>query len=295
MKNDHSFYKAAAALAVLVALAVTSFTWPAANLAPRDLPIGTVGAAAVPAGVEGHRFADEAAARDAIRNREVYGAVAPGRLLVASAASPAVAQRLRLAAPGAAVEDVVPEPAGMALGSLVLPLTLVGVAMGILGFLLFAGRQRLAWLLLAASGAGLLVVGIAQGAFGALAGDWAVNAGVVALALLAVGAAVTGLASSLGRPGIGIAAGLMVLVGNPWSGVTSAPELLPEPAGTLGQLLPPGAAGSLLRSVAYFDGAAAAAPLVVLAVWALAGLALVVRAGYAARASSQPVMSSITR
>lgn len=295
MKNDHSFYKAAAALAVLVALAVTSFTWPAANLAPRDLPIGTVGAAAVPAGVEGHRFADEAAARDAIRNREVYGAVAPGRLLVASAASPAVAQRLRLAAPGAAVEDVVPEPAGMALGSLVLPLTLVGVAMGILGFLLFAGRQRLAWLLLAASGAGLLVVGIAQGAFGALAGDWAVNAGVVTLALLAVGAAVTGLASSLGRPGIGIAAGLMVLVGNPWSGVTSAPELLPEPAGTLGQLLPPGAAGSLLRSVAYFDGAAAAAPLVVLAVWALAGLALVVRAGYAARASSQPVMSSITR
>jgi hypothetical protein len=47
----------------------------------------------------------------------------------------------------------------------------------------------------------------------------------------------------------------MVLVGNPLSGISSAPERLPEPAGALGPLLPPGAGGSLLRSTAFFDGA----------------------------------------
>ena len=46
---------------------------------------------------EVHTYADAAAARTAIREREVYGAVVPseGRVLVASAASPVVAQLLR--------------------------------------------------------------------------------------------------------------------------------------------------------------------------------------------------------
>jgi hypothetical protein len=63
-----------------------------------------------------------------------------------------------------------------------------------------------------------------------------------------------------------------VLVGNPLSGVSSAPELLPEPAGAIGQLLPPGAGGNLLRSTAFFDGAAASGPLVVLVAWVALGL-----------------------
>ena len=46
----------------------------------------------------------------------------------------------------------------------------------------------------------------------------------------------------------------MIFLGNPFSGVTSAPELLPAPADWLGRLLPPGAGGTLLRSTAYFDG-----------------------------------------
>lgn len=71
-----------------------------------------------------------------------------------------------------------------------------------------------------------------------------------------------------------IAALVMVLLGNPLSGVTSAPELLPSGWSTLGQLLPPGATGSALRSTSFFDGAAAQAPLLVLACWTLAGLAL---------------------
>jgi len=67
-------------------------------------------------------------------------------------------------------------------------------------------------------------------------------------------------------------------VANPWSGIGSAPELLPEPAGAIGQLLPTGAGGNLLRSVAFFDGGGAGEHLAVLAVWAVAGLALLAAA-----------------
>jgi hypothetical protein len=67
----------------------------------------------------------------------------------------------------------------------------------------------------------------------------------------------------------------MIFIGNPFSGVGAAPELLPGPVGGLGQLLPPGAGGNLLRSTGFFDGAGAGDHAVVLAIWAVAGLAAV--------------------
>ena len=107
-----------------------------------------------------------------------------------------------------------------------------------------------------------------------LEGDWVVNAGVLGLTVLAVGGAVAGLAALFGRAGAAFGALLMVLVGNPLSGVSSAPELLPQPAGAIGQLLPPGAGGSLLRSTAFFDGAGGTVLLAVLAAWVVLGLLL---------------------
>jgi hypothetical protein len=56
---------------------------------------------------------------------------------------------------------------------------------------------------------------------------------VLGLTVLAVGATVIGLAALFGRAGAALGALLMVLVGNPLSGVSSAPELLPEPAGAM--------------------------------------------------------------
>ncbi|NEC05617.1 ABC transporter permease, partial [Streptomyces sp. SID7909] len=119
---------------------------------------------------------------------------------------------------------------------------------------------------------GLLATAVTDSWLGALTGDWWSEAGTIALTVIAIGAPVAGLAALLGTPGIGIGALLMVLLGNPFSGVTSAPELLPRPIAVIGQLLPPGAAGSALRSVAFFDGAAAAAPALTLGVWAVLGL-----------------------
>jgi hypothetical protein len=75
----------------------------------------------------------------------------------------------------------------------------------------------------------------------------------------------------------------LFFVGNPISGLTSAPELLPEPWGDIGRLLPPGAGASLLRSVSFFDGAGSTGPLWTLVARAVAGLALIALAGRRAR------------
>lgn len=294
----------------LVALALWAFAWPAARTAPRDLPVGVAGAPAAAAGVERqlqqregafevHRYADEAAARTAIEDRDVYGAIVVTRqgpeLLTATAASPAVAQLLKEAVTAQApegtritVDDVVAappgDPRGTVLGASVLPMALAGVAAGAVVTLLGLRGVRAAVALVGAAAlVGVVAAALTHSWLGALAGDWWTEAGAFALSTLAVSAAVAGLAALLGRAGIGLAALAVVLIGNPFSGVTSAPEMLPEPAGALGQWLPPGAGGSLVRSVAFFDGAQAAAPALTLGIWAAAGLLLVLLGGLRGR------------
>ena len=98
--------------------------------------------------------------------------------------------------------------------------------------------------------------------------------------MLAVALVVAGLVALLRLPGIGVAVVLMVLIGNPWSGIGSAPELLPRPTGDIGQLLPPGAGGNALRSTAFFDGARAGGHVAVLIAWALLGLVAIGAGAY---------------
>jgi hypothetical protein len=171
----------------------------------------------------------------------------------------------------------VPAPHGAALGSSVLPLMLVGIVTGVLAALSAPGLVRRAGLLLGGSLlAGLSGALVVQSWLDVVRGDWLANAGVLALTVLAIAATVTGLYAVLGERGALLGALTMVLVGNPFSGVGSAPELLPEPVGGVGQLMPPGAGGNLLRSTGFFDGAAAGGHVAVLATWALAGLALLI-------------------
>ncbi|MFE9017090.1 ABC transporter permease [Streptomyces sp. NPDC007808] len=288
---------------VLAALALWAFAWPAARTAPRDLPLGVAGPDTAATRVEHrlaqragafeiHRYADEAAAREAIADRTVYGAVVATpegpKLLTASAASPAVAQLLqqavaqRAAAEGAQVEtvDVVPtpesDPRGAALTSSVLPLALAGIAAGAAVTLLgLRGMRAVSALLGTAALIGVITAALAHSWLEVLTGNWWAEAGVLALMSLAVSASVAGLAALLGPAGTGIAAGVVMLFGNPFSGAASAPQLLPEPAGAIGQWLPPGAGTSLLRSVSFFDGAAATGPVLTLTWWATLGLGAV--------------------
>ncbi|MFF9578368.1 ABC transporter permease [Streptomyces rubiginosohelvolus] len=290
---------------LMVTLALWAFAWPAARIAPRDLPVGVAGAAPAAEQLEQrfeqrdgafevHRYADEAAARAAIEDRVVYGAVVATpqgpHLLTASAASPVVSQLLREAVTASAPEgtqagvtDVVAapvgDPRGSALGASVLPLALAGMAAGAVVTLMGLRGARGALTLLAASAlVGLAATAVAHSWLGVITGDWWTEAGVLALTVLAIGSAVAGLGALFGQRGIGLGALLMVLLGNSFSGVTSAPQLLPEPVGAIGQWLPPGAGGSLLRSVAFFDGSAAGGPVLMLALWSALGLAAVLLA-----------------
>ncbi|MGW1654630.1 ABC transporter permease [Streptomyces atratus] len=291
---------------VVVILALWAFAWPAARIAPHDLPVGVAGSAPAAdrlqqrfeqreGAFEVHRYASAADARRAIEDRSVYGAVVATpqgpQLLTASAASPVVAQLLHEAvtaqAPEGAqvqVEDVVAAPAGdprgSALGASFLPLAIAGVLSGsaVTMLRLRGGRAALA-LIGVATLVGIGAAALTDNWLGVITGNWWAEAGTLGLTVLAIGGTVAGLAALIGPPGVGLGALLMVLLGNPFSGVTSAPELLPRPIGTIGQLMPPGAGGSLLRSVAFFDGSDAGSALLTLTLWAALGLTAVLIGG----------------
>src|ERR1700742_3939535 len=295
----------------MIVLAVLAFAWPNARLAPRSLPVGIVGTSAAaqqavaaltraePGGFDFSLYADQAAARAAIKDRDVYGAfqITAGRITVleASAASPTVAQLLtstgqqlaaraaaahRAPAPPVSVVDVVPvsasDPRGLLLSSSLLPLTICSIIMAAAVALLLrfrpARRQILALAVVSAT-AGLGAIAIIEGVLGALPHDGGASGGALGLTVLAVSAPTVGLIELIGPPGLGLGAALMIFVGNSFSGVTSAPELLPPAAAVIGRWLPPGAGASLLRSTAYFGGRGAGGHLTVLAGWILLGLA----------------------
>lgn len=289
------------AVAVLQSLMVLSFVWPAAKTAPRDIPVAVAGPegaflefaraaeAAHPGALELTHVVDGAAARAAVRSRDAYGAILlepdGPRLLVASAASPAVAQLLTTAVasgdPVAPVEDVVAttadDPRGAFLATALMPIVMTSVIAGaLLALLVAVPRARVAGVAALAAVGGLALAWIGHGVFGGLDGSYLLEAGVIALVIAAVSATVAGSGSLAGHAGIPPVAILMMLLGNPLSGAASAPEMLPQPWGEVGSWLPPGAFSQALRSVGFFDGAGAVGPLTVLTVWVLLGLSLLV-------------------
>ena len=259
-----------------------------------------------PGGFSIRRYAGEAAARSAIEHRDIYGAflISSGRITVleASAASPAVAQLLSAAgqqlashppAPAAATAaprpaiqvrsvDVVAtsasDPRGLVLGAAPLPLSIFGVIMA--AAIMLVARFRPAWrqlvaLAVVSAAGGLGAYLIVQGFLGALPGGHAATWASLSLTLLAVAAPAAGLIALSGPAGLAAGVGLMIVVGNAFSAATSAPQLLPAAAGRIGQWLPPGASGNLLRSTAYFNGNGAAGHLIVLIIWSVLGLAAI--------------------
>lgn len=303
-------------LAVAVGVVVLAFLWPTATASPRELPVGIVASAPQTAAIESaldegapgviavQDVADRAAAVAAIERRELVGAIvldpAP-EVLVASAASPAVAQLLgglapalgaQLAAAAAAagidldgpvsvaVTDVVPLAAGDERGAIIaaasFPIVLGGILGGVAVGLLVRGTMRrltalVAYAVVGASAVAAVLVGV----FGALPGPIVAITAAIALALLAIAGLVAGLAAVLGRPGIPLGAILVLLVANPLSAAAVPVEFLVAPWGAIGQWLPPGAGATLLRDVAYFPAADASFPWLVLAGWAAVGLILV--------------------
>jgi len=299
---------------VVQSLLVAFFAWPSLRMAPRDLPVVVAGPAPAvaaveakldsirPGGFEVTGVADEAAADRALRDRAAYAAFIPGAdgttmtVHVASAASPTVASVLtqQLAGPQVRVVDVVPvdpdDPRGAGLASAFLPMLLTAIVAAALLWMAVRGRWgRVVGVVTFAVLAGLAEAAILVYGYGALAGSYPAIAAVLALIAAAITGVVTGLAAVFGRIGVALGALVVFVLGNPLSAINSAPELLPQPWGAVGQFLPPGAGGTLLRSVAYFDGAAAATPAWTLAAYALVGLALILLARPTPVATPEPV------
>src|SRR3954453_15811783 len=220
-------------LGVLIAIAVVAgqalliplFAAPAANLAPRDLPLAVAGppqvagrlAAQHPGAFEITQVTDPAAADTKIKDREVYGAIlvtASGpEVHVASAAAPTVAQLLTQAAAGLGsdvpVRDVVPvdpdAPRGAGVGAGFLPLAIPSLVAGVLIYFFVPRRgARLAALVAFGALAGLAGAAIEVQWLGILPDRYFAVAGSFALFTLAVSAAMTGIAALVGREGLAL-------------------------------------------------------------------------------------------
>lgn len=291
------------ALTILVGLVLTSFALPAVNSEPRGVPIGVAGpapaveqlagalGAQAPEAFEVSTFTDEAGLAEAIRNREVYGGIAVGpsgpTVLTAPAASPAVAQGLSAlavqlgqqrgqAVPVTEVVSLPPQDSrGAGLATALLPLLIGAIAPVVAMNRLVRGAwAQLAGVLSAAVVLGAALAGLLHW-YGVFDGNWLLDAAAMAAVIVAMSAALLGVLLLAGYPGFGLVVALFLLVGNPLSGLATAPEFLAEPWRSIGAWLPPGAGGQLLRSSAYFDGAGAAPHLVVLGAWLVLGVLLV--------------------
>lgn len=295
-----------AALTTLIAIVAIAFALPASRSAPHDVPIGVAGppglttqiadqvGRAAPGAFAVTVYSEPAGLREAILNRDAYGGIVVDQqgptLLIATGASPAVAAMLGQLGSGMAqatgmplrTEDLAPptadDPRGAGLAATALPITLAAILPAIA---LVLALRREVWTRLAAAVvfapvAGISVAAILTYALGSVETNfWGVAAGLtlgIAAALLPI----LGLGSLFGRTGLAIGAVLALLVGNPLSGITGAPELLPAGWGAFGQLLPQGATATLLRSTAYFSGTGAASAVMVLTCWAVVGALLVI-------------------
>lgn len=290
-------------LTALIVTMLCAFALPAVNSGPQGIPIGLSGqqpatstAAKALAGDEWDvsQYDSERDLRSAIKNRDVMGGLALSSegvtVYTATAAGPSSATSLT--AVGAAignqqrtepsVRDLAPFPEedarGAGFSSAVMPMIFGGMIPAVALIRLFPGhsglRLRLAGGVLFAVLAGFAVTAVLH-ATGSLAGDYWLTSLGMSLGMAALSLALLGLEATLGLPGLGLGAAVMMLVANPLSGFASGPHWLPDGWAAFGQLLPPGASGSLLRANAFFDGTGAGAPALTLTCWTAVGLVLI--------------------
>jgi hypothetical protein len=293
---------AAGLVALFTLIAVIGFAIRSPQ--PHQIPLGVVGppaevaqlsaglTAKAPGALLLTAFPSEQAARAAVDGRSVDGAVilqAGGpQLIVAGGAGPAVSGAITAIIGGAfqaqgtplSVETVDAFPAGDPDG-LILFFTVLALLIGsvISGALIGLGRgltwrSRLSLLAAYGAAAGLVGMGTASwvaGGYGA--GFWSA-AGLVALAAAALAVATAAGARLLGRPGVALAALVLVLFDVVSSGGPLGSPMLPGFYRWLAQGMPAGQLYSAMRGALLFAGAGVGGPLVVLTAWLVGGLAL---------------------
>jgi hypothetical protein len=289
--------------ALLIALLVTAFTWPTSHLEPRGVPVAVSGSTAYvgvttraldAAGADAFDVTvapDEAQGDRLLRDNDVDGFFfeedgSGPQLRLAAAGRPAVAQLLtsvqssmaRASAPPTVVTTVAApsgDPRSAVFTAAALPTILGAIASGVL-LSLFAGRRarRLLGVVGTSVLAGVLLTVVMHDWLGALDGDWWAVWALYTLAVGAVTGAVVGMHHVFGRVGMAAAAAAVLLLGNPLSGASSAPELLPRGWSVVGQAMPPGALTTSLRSVAFYGQHGASGAVAVLVAWVAVGMLL---------------------
>jgi hypothetical protein len=294
---------------VLVAQALLALCLVSAQqlLVPRNMPFGVAGAPSpVVAGVTSRvrlalsAYPNQSAAMTAINQGKLYGAYVTGTssdtLIVVPAKSFFAQTELEPAFLAAAhklgrpvtVQTAKPLPSSDPVGAvpalLLLPLLIGGYLAAVLVFKAAGGTAAAPWRAAILTGYALvgavltdLIAGPGLGAYSSshfwllLPCFWLVTSAVALAA-----AAIQGLA---GRVGTLLVAVLFIVVGGPPAGGLGT-YLLPVYWRNIGVIFPPQSAVTLIRHVLYFGGNDISTPLVVLFLYAVAGVAVI---GYLGR------------
>ncbi|CAL9464094.1 hypothetical protein [Streptomyces sp. enrichment culture] len=288
-------------LTAAITVMLCAFALPSVNGGPHHAPLGVTGPAApaVQERLDGDAwdvtvYDDTEALTAAIENRDAVGGISLESDGVTVLTATAGGQLISTAIGGlgetladqqhvsATVRDLVPfpedDPRGTGLTGAALPMVFGGMLPAIVLLQVFPGhaklRTRLAGVVAFALAAGAAVSAVLTYGTGTLDDNFWITSLGLALGMAALAVPFLGLESLFGYAGFGACSVVMMFLGNPLSGLSTGPHWLPDGWSTFGQLLPPGASGSLLRANAYFDGTGAGGPVLVLTAWAAVGLVL---------------------
>lgn len=299
-------------LSTILLLMLLSFVTPLLNSGAKDLPLAVGGPNMVTTkitqgleakspdafAVTSYSTAEEAT--EAMRNREAIGAITAGpdgiTIVTASAAGTPYSTILKQIGEGLSqtgqpihYTDVAPltakDPSGSAISMLALPMIFGGMSSAVAFSTVFkkSRRKQIIGAIGVAILGGLIASATLYFGFGAFEANFWPTTAIIMLGIAAISLTVLGLNSLLGLAGIGLGAVLMLFVANPLSGLATGAAWLPSPWGTLGQYLPLGAAGTAIRSSAFFDGAAMGQPVTILVCWIVVGLGLAAAGAWRAR------------
>ena len=283
---------------------------------PHDIPVGLVGpdpavqqisssfSTNAPGAFQFTTYASEQDARAALDDRTVDGVLilGSGTLIVAGAEgdgatgviTAAFTNAFKAQSKALTVETVHPFPSGDAHG-LILFFVVVATLISTLASqaILFATGKpaglglHLGFTAVYGLLVGLTAMGMATWISGGYGDGFWAAAGLVALASMALGAIVGGLARLLGPAGIGLAA-LLMLLSLVSSGGPVGSQLLPDLYRALAPWTIAAQLYSALRGALFFGGAALGGPIALLAGWLVVGVALVWLGGLAASRRPKP-------
>ncbi|WP_454979613.1 ABC transporter permease [Corynebacterium propinquum] len=297
-------------LPIIIALMLLAFLAPTFNSGPQHLPLAIAGPEPAldnltnqldsrqPNAFEIQQLDGGASVEEHVHNREAIGGLvfnptdqsvtvytASGNGTPYTTVLNKLADVMRAQGTEVEVIDLAPmnveDPQGSAFSILGLPLAFGGMVSAAVMTSLLKGRP---WHKIIASLGMSLLAGFVAAAilifgYGAIEANFLTISIAIAAGIAAISLVVAGLGSWIGFSGVAIGGIVTIFFANPLSGLATGWWWLPSPWGALGQWMPIGADGYLLRSIAFFDGADSARPIMVLISWILVGLILLVSGG----------------